>query len=125
MDAMPSYMRRITSIGGPGFGVILFATMQFGLFFKLIAITDVTYQVGSVTFTCSNLATSCMTNIMVFWTRNVVTAIRNPESLTVIKSLVRSEKVSKVEARVLYAAFHLKEAARYLKDKKEAVEEVE
>jgi hypothetical protein len=119
VDAMPSGMRRVTCIRGLGVAVFCFVVIQFGLFFKLIIITDVTYALGGITFTCSNLATSCITNLVFFWTRNVITAILHPTSMTVIKSLVKSEKTSKIEAKVLYAAFHLKEAARYLKEKKE------
>ena len=113
-DAMPSGMRRRSSIGGLGVGVLLLICIQLGLFLKLIAITDVAYSIGNVTFTFSNLATSCMTNVIVFWSRNLMNAILHPRCMTVINSLVESVKVSKVEARVLYAAFHLKEAARYL-----------
>ena len=50
-----------------------------------------------------------MTIIMVFWTRNLVTVIFYPRTLTVIKSLVISEKVSKADAQVIYGAFNLKE----------------
>ncbi len=121
-DAMPSGMRRRTSILGPGLGVTLLMILQIGLFMKLIAITEVTYSVGNITFTCSNLATSCITNIAVFWSRNVVTAILNPKGLTVIKSSVESVKISKIEARVLYAAFNIKEAAQHLQDEEMRVE---
>ena len=113
-DAMPSGMRRRISILGCGVAVLTLICIQLGLFLKLIAITDVAYSIGNVTFTFSNLATSCMTNLIVFWSRNLMNAILNPRCMTVIKSPVESVKVSKVEARVLYAAFHLKEAARYL-----------
>jgi hypothetical protein len=122
-DAMPSGMRRTTSILGQGAAVVILVIIQIGLFLKLIAITDVTYIIGNVAFTFSNMATSCMTNTIVFCCRNVVTAILNPRSLTVIKSAVQNVKISKIEARVLYAAFHLKEAARYLKEEENINEE--
>ena len=70
---------------------------QQGLIFHLIQVTDAEFQIGSVTLTCSSMAISSMTNIIIFWSRHVATAIWNPSSLTVIKSHVRSEKVSKLE----------------------------
>lgn len=116
-DGMPSESRRVASIYGIGCGVLLLVAIQLGLILKMISVTEVVYQVGSITFTGSSLAISCTSNIIIFWTRNVMTAIRDPASLTVIKSNVKSEKVSKVEARVWYAAFHLKEAARHLQER--------
>jgi hypothetical protein len=113
---MPSGMRRVASVTGMICSVFCFGSFQFGLYFKVIHITEVSYQLGSITFTCSSLAASCMSNMMVFWFRHIVTALWNPTSLTVIKSKVISERISKVEARILYAAYHLKEAARYLEE---------
>jgi hypothetical protein len=110
-DAMP---RGGTTIYAFGSGVVILLVLQIGLFFQIIPITDMMYPIGSITFTGSSVASSCMTNIMVFWIRNLLQAYLKPTSLTVIKSLVTSEKVSRIEARVLYAAFHLKEAARHL-----------
>ena len=113
-DAMPSGIRRRSSILGCGVAILTLICIQLGLFLKLIAITDVAYSIGNVTFTFSNLATSCMTNLIVFWSRNLMNAILQPRCMAVIKSPVESVKLSKVEARVFHAAFHLKEAARYL-----------
>jgi hypothetical protein len=118
-DAMPIVLRRMTTISGLGFGIVFLATIQFGFFIDLIRMTEVVYQIGSITLTCSSIATNCMSNIMLFWIRNWVTAFWYPNSLTVIKSQVKSEKVSKIEARVLYAAYHLKEAARFLQESEE------
>ena len=115
-DAMPTGLRKLSTISGVAIGIFWVSAVQFGFFFDLIRMTEVVYQIGSITLTCSSIATNCMSNIILFWTHNLVTAIWYPNSLTVIKSQVKSEKVSKIEARVLYAAYHLKEAARYLQE---------
>ncbi len=117
-DAMPTGLRRSTTIYGLGFGVLLGIIFQLGLYFQWIHINEVFYQVGNITLTGSGIAANCTTNILVFWSRNVFTALRYPNILTVIKSPVKSEKVSKIEARVLFAAFHLKEATKYLQEDK-------
>ncbi len=123
-DAMPTGVRRIVTIVGVTSGILFIAAVQLGLFFKLIHITDVIYPMGGITLTCSSFATSSMTHIIVFWARNVVTAIFYPNSLTLITSLVKSEKVSKIEARVWHASFHLKEATRYLQEQAKQKKEI-
>ncbi len=118
-DATPSGIRRISTICGIGFGCIFLLSIQVGLVMKWISVTEVKYQAGSVTLTGSGLATSCILNWIIFCIRNIHTAIWNPTSMTVITSSVKSERVSKTEARVWYTAFHLKEAARYLQEEEE------
>ena len=123
VDAMPSAMRRKFGILGSSAAIFGMIFIQLGLFMKWILITEVTYTIGNVTFTCSNITTSCLTNIIVFLCRNVLAAILKPKSMTVINSEVQSLKISKIEARVLYAAFHVNEVARYLEEKEEITEE--
>lgn len=117
-DAMPTGLRRIATICGLGFAILLLLSFQLGLYFQWIHINEVFYQVGNITLTGSGIAANCTTNVLIFVTRNVLTAFWYPNILTVIKSPVKSEKVSKIEARVLHAAFHLKEATKYLQEDK-------
>jgi hypothetical protein len=115
-DAMPSKIRQQSIVTGVGFSLAVGFTIFLGLFFKMIDISEVTFQLGNITFTSSSLATNCLTNWIVFGIRNVVIAILNPTCLVVIKSEVKSDRVSPTVARALYAAFHLKEAERYLQE---------
>jgi hypothetical protein len=103
-------MRRLTTFAGPAFAILVFASIQLGLFFEVIKVTEVTYQLGAIHLSCSSLTLSCMTNTMVFCARNVANSLFSPSNLTVIKSSVTSEKLTKVEARILRSAFHFKEA---------------
>jgi hypothetical protein len=113
-DAAPGGTRRFTTICGIGIGVLTILSIQLGLYFRQIKIEDVVFHVGGLTLSCSSIATSCMTNWVVFALRNIFTAVWHPSSLTVIKSPIMRDKVTKIEARVLHAAFHLKEASEML-----------
>ena len=106
-DAMPSGMRRSSSITTYSTGVISLVIVQAALLLKLIKIQDRSLQLGSITFTCSSFAVNFMTNMTIFWIRHIITAIRYPTSLTVLKSQVKSEKIPVAEAKLLIAAFHL------------------
>ena len=44
-DAMPTGMRRNTTIGGVGFGAVLFSIVQAGLYFEWIEVEEARYVV--------------------------------------------------------------------------------
>jgi hypothetical protein len=111
---MPTGSRRFSTFTGTTVGVIIVIIFQIGFFFKLIPIEDQTFDVGFVKFSASGMANSSMSNWVIFGVRNTITAICYPNRLTIIQSPVVSEKVTKLQEKLLTAAFHLKEAGRIL-----------
>ena len=86
--------------------------------FYSVDLEDQTFDVGFVKFSASGMANSCMPNWVIFGVRNTITAICYPNThcdhSTIIQSPVVSEKVTKLQEKLLTAAFHLKEAGRIL-----------
>ena len=95
-DASPAHARRFVSIGGPAAGVGTLVVIQLGLFFKKIPINDFPFDIGFVHVDMSSLVSSFLFNTVLFLSRNVVKAIRNPDQMVVITSPVVSVKVNKV-----------------------------
>ena len=96
IDAMPAHVRKIYSLAGPGFVVIIAGIVQLGLLFKLIPINDFPVILGYINFTMSSQVTNCLGNTTLYLFRNVVNALLRPNEMVVIKSPVVSEKISKV-----------------------------
>ncbi len=119
VDAFPNIVRRNVTILGVGYGIICLSGLMAGLIWRVISFHDYSLQLGRVKFSFSSFVSHCAFNWILFGIRNVVNAFVYPKNLVVIRSPIESGKVTQVEAKVMYAAFHLKEAAGCLKEENE------
>jgi hypothetical protein len=117
-DTLPAGMRRINTLIGMGFGVLMVVTIQCGLFFKLMPVEEFRYQVGWVNFTASGAASTFNTNIMVYCIKNLTTAIFHPKCFTVLRSRLRSDKLTSIQVKLMVAAAYTQEVSEYMKEKK-------
>ncbi len=113
---MPSGSRRVVSITGILIAIIVVWILQLGFLFRLIPIQDAVLEIGFVRFTASGVVNSCMSNWVIFGIKNIIMAVCFPSVLTIIRSPVVSEKVTKMEERLFAAAYHLKEASKHLEE---------
>jgi hypothetical protein len=108
VDAMPSGMRRIYTLGAFSVGIIAMTVLQMALYYDWMELEHVTYSVGAIHSTASGLASSCIFTITVFFIKNLVTAIFYPKCLTVWKSRVQSDKMDATGARIIQATHQVK-----------------
>ena len=117
-DALPAGARRLFTLIGLGFGLLYLVTIQCGLFFKLMPVEEFRYEVGWVNFTASGAASTFNTNMMVYFIKNITTAIFHPKSFTVLRSRLRSDKLTSIQVKLMLAAAYTEEVSEYMKEKK-------
>jgi hypothetical protein len=103
-DAMPAGRRRITTILGASAGVIFLIFLQIALYFNWMELEHVTVSVGAIHYGASGIASTSLWTVTLFYGKNLVTAIWYRESLTVLKSRIRSDKMEATGARIVQAS---------------------
>ena len=66
------------------------------------------YHLGAIHYTASGFASTCLTNIMIFWFRNISNALFDPNTLTVIRSKITSEKMTLTQSRIIRTGYHIR-----------------
>ena len=108
-DALPSKIRIASQILGMGAAFLIMTAIQIGLYYDFFQNQHFEYNLGAIKFTASSFASTCLTNVMIYYVKNIGNAIFDPESLVVIRSKVKTLKMNDLDSRLVRATHHLNE----------------
>ena len=97
--------------------MIFSLAIQGGLFFKVMPVEEFRFHLGWVNFTATGSASNFGTSIIVYLIKNLCTASFYPKSFTVLRSRVRSDKMTSVQAKLVTSAAYVNEVAKIMKGK--------
>ena len=83
--SLPSGMRRRNQILVLGC-LIAFGIFQVALYYNWMKVECVEYNLGAIKLTASGYAATSITNVMIYYFKNMINAILHPESMVMIKS---------------------------------------